>query len=417
MIDRRSPRRWVLLGFLTAGMFFCYAQRGSLSVAAPFLMKDLGFNRAVMGVLLSAFFWSYSLAQVPAGWLIDRYGMERVYAAGFLIWTVAVALTSIPSTLAMLIAMRVLVGVGQGAAFPASAHGVAKWFPASDRGAVTGVYLSGVRFGQAAIAAVGPSVIVVHGWRFFFLLTGLAGLLWLVPWLFSIRWWEPASNLPSVENRPSLRRSLPLLRDRRIAGIFFGFFAYDYVWFLFINWMPGYLMLERKFGAREMSIYSSVPFVMVSVVTVLSGIFGDYLVRLGWNEVTVRKSLITVGLLIACCIVPAAFVQDKVASAWLLACSICGLGVAAPNTWALTQAVSSKQLVATASGIQNLGGNFGGAVAPVVTGFVAHVTGSFSFAFAIAGMLLLCGIASYWALIPKDSSRGSLAKSLKQEPL
>jgi MFS transporter, ACS family, D-galactonate transporter len=189
-----------------------------------------------------------------------------------------------------------------------------------------------------------------------------------------------------------------------MAGVFFGFFAYDYVWYLFLTWMPSYLMLDRNFGPREMATSNSIPFLIVSFVIVLAGVAGDSLVRAGWNEVTARKSIITTGLLIACLVVPAAFVQSSVVSAWLLGCAICGLGLAAPNSWALTQAVCPKPLVATASGVQNFGGNLGGVVAPALTGLIAHHTGNFRLAFLIAGGVLVCGIACYWLLISKNSS-------------
>jgi len=386
-------------------MFFCYAQRGTLSVAAPFMMQDLGLSRAAMGVLLSAFFWSYSLGQVPAGWVVDRFGVGRVYAAGFFVWTFAVSLTGIPSTIAMLIALRMLLGIGQSVAFPASARAAASWFPPGERGGVTGVYLAGNRLGQAAIGAAGPVVITAFGWRYFFLIAGLAGFVWLGAWLLSIRWWD-SKHISELGATPqlSLGAALRLLRDRRMAGVFVGFFAYDYVWYLFITWMPSYLMLDRKFGPREMAISNSIPFLIVSFVIVLAGVAGDSLVRAGWNEVTARKSIITTGLLIACLVVPAGFVQSSVVSAWLLGCAICGLGLAAPNCWALTQAVCPKPLVATASGIQNFGGNLGGVVAPALTGLIAHQTGSFQLAFLIAGGVLVCGIACYWLLIPTNSS-------------
>ena len=121
----RFPRRWVLLGFLTIAMFFCYVHRQTLAIAAPFMMKDLGLNQAAVGLLLSAFFWSYSLAQVPSGWLIDRYGVGWVYAVGFFIWMAAVTASSLPSTIARFIAIQLVMGIGQGVAFPASAWAVA----------------------------------------------------------------------------------------------------------------------------------------------------------------------------------------------------------------------------------------------------------------------------------------------------
>jgi ACS family D-galactonate transporter-like MFS transporter len=399
------PRRWILLGFLTVAMFFCYAHRQTLAIAAPYMMKDLGLNQAAIGLLLSAFFWSYSLAQVPAGWLIDRYGIGRVYAAGFFIWTAAVILTSFPSTIAGLIAVQLLLGLGQGVPFPASAGAVANWFPAGERGGATGLYLSGNRLGQAATGAIGPVMILVYGWRVFFLIAGLAGLIWLVAWLFSIRLWEggnPSADHRSVDTQLSLRRSLPLLYNRRIAGIFLGYFACDYAWFLLLRWMPVYLTVERKFRPREMALANSIPFVLVVFLIIPAGMAGDLLVRHGWNEVTVRKAFITAGMLIGCLIVPAALVKNDATSAWLLAGAICGLGSAAPNSWLLTQAICPKPLVGTASGIQNFGGNLAGVVVPVLTGLIAHQTGNSVWAFSLAGFILLCGVVCYWILIPKS---------------
>jgi len=378
-------------------MFFCYAQRGTLSAAAPFMMKDLSLNAAEMGVLLSAFSWSYSAAQIPAGWLVDRWGFARVYALGFAIWATATVLTGFTvSTIGIGLA-RLIMGFGQGAIFPASNRAVATWFPAGERGAVTGVYIAGNRLGQAAIVAIGPLVIASFGWRAFFIAAGASGLLWLAPWLGLVRRWEPKP--PSVESRKISGPGLSLFLDRKMNGIFFGFFAYDYVWFLFLTWMPGYLKLERKFGPREMAIYSSVPLVIVSVVILLSGLLGDYLVRRGVNEVAARKGLINIGLAISCLIVPAALVHDNFTSAVLLGVSLAGLGVAAPNTWALTQSVVPKEFVATASGFQNLGGNIGGALAPLVTGIIVHKTGSFAAGFLVAGGVLVVGMLCYSMLI------------------
>ncbi len=386
-----------MLALLTLGMFFCYAQRGTLAPAAPFMMKELHLNAAVMGLMLSAFSWTYLAAQVPAGWLVDRWGFARVYAVGFTIWAVATALMGFTASTVGILAARMLAGFGQGAIFPASNRAVASWFQASQRGAVTGVYIAGNRLGQAAIVAVGPITIKMFGWRYFFIAAGVAGLLWLIPWLLLTPKWEPEP--PSVETRKGSSGSLRLLANRNMAGIFFGFFAYDYAWFLFITWMPGYLMLERKFGPREMAIYSAVPLVIVSVVILLAGILGDYMVRKGMNEVVARKGLISVGLAIALLIVPAALVQDNYTSALLLGFSLAGLGLAAPNAWALTQAVCPKEFVATASGLQNMGGNIGGALAPAVTGLIVHQTGSFVAGFLLTGVILVAGIACYWFLI------------------
>ena len=184
-----------------------------------------------------------------------------------------------------------------------------------------------------------------------------------------------------------------------MIGIFLGFFAYDYAWYVYVNWLPAYLVMERGFTTREMGIYSALPFFAMSAVILASGALSDYLVRLGLREATVRKTLICIGLLIACLIVPAGLVADKTTAVWLLSISLCGLGIATPNTWTLTQAVCSRNIVGTVSGIQNFGGNLGGVLAPALTGYIAQTTHSFALALSLTGIVLVLGVASYALLI------------------
>ncbi|MCS6951999.1 MAG: MFS transporter [Bryobacterales bacterium] len=401
---RESPQRWALAALLVSATVFCYAQRAALSVAAPFMMKELGLSRAAMGVLLSAFFWSYSLMQVPAGWFVDRFGVRRAYALGFGFWSLASAATAYAANLAHLILVRILLGVGQSAAFPASARAVANWFPDRERGTVTGLYLMGVRLGQALISAVGGFFLAAHGWKAFFLTSGLVPMLWLAPWWLFLRRWDSPGRGSRTAPLPAARTASflegwALLGRKTVLGIFLGFFAFDYTWFLYVTWLPGYLVEERKFSSAEMGIYSSIPFLVMSVVILVAGMASDWLIRRGWSEVAVRKGFITAGLTIACLIVPAGLVEDKMTAVWLLGASLCGLGLCSPNTWTLTQAVCGRNIVGTVSGIQNFGGNLGGVLAPMVTGFIAHSTGSFALALGLTGLICLGGIASYLWLV------------------
>jgi ACS family glucarate transporter-like MFS transporter len=387
------------------GMIFCYAQRGTLSVAAPFMMKERNLSPASMGLLLSAFFWSYSFMQVPAGWLVDRIGVKRAYAAGFVFWSLAAAGTGFARRLAELVALRIALGVGQAVAFPASASTVAHSFPDEQRGIVTAFYLSGVRLGQALVGAVGAIVIAAYGDRLFFVASGIVPLLWLVPWM---RFWsrrEERSPAPdpgvkvAATQGASFIDSVALLRHPSVLGIFLGFFAYDYAWYVYVSWLPGYLVLERKFTPAEMAFYGSVPYVAMSTVILLSGLLSDGLIRRGYAETAVRKSLISAGLLVACLIVPAGLVEDRMRAVWLMTASLCGLGIAAPNTWTLTQAVCAKRIVGTVSGIQNFGGNVGGIIAPALTGYIVHRTHSFVLALGVTGVVLVAGVLSYVLLI------------------
>jgi sugar phosphate permease len=243
-------------------MVFCYAQRGTLSVAAPFLIQELGVSRTVMGVMLSAFSWCYAFMQVPAGWIVDRFGVRRAYAFGFALWSAACALTGALPWIGTIVAFRILVGVGQSVAFPASARAVANWFHDRQRGTIIAGYLTGVRIGQALINAVGVWLILRYGWRGFFAIAGLVPLVWLLPWLRLLgRWERQGDDVATRAESPvpqafRFATSFGLLRHRVILGTFLGYFGYDYVWFVFVYWLPGYLVLERGFTPAEMAFYA-----------------------------------------------------------------------------------------------------------------------------------------------------------------
>ena len=402
---RSSSQRWWVMILLVTGMVICYAHRGALPFAAPTLIKELQISKTDMGFLLSAFFLLYSFMQMPAGWLVDRFGVKRSYAYGFVIWSIATACTGFAGGFVTLVILQVILGVGQAVSFPASARAVANWFQNKERGTVTASYLTGVRIGQALAGALGAYFLARYSWKVFFLVIGLVPIVWLFPWYkFMSKWEEPptetnANEHPAQPKKTSFIEGLALLKNRTVFGIFLGFFAYDYVWFVYTRWLAGYLTLERNFSAAEMGLWTSVPFLVMSVVIILSGLLSDYLIRRGNSEITVRKTFIVIGLLLCMLIVPAGMVEDRMSSVWLLAISLCGLGVTSPNTWTLTQAVCSKSLVGTVSGIQNFGGNVGGILAPFVTGYIADKTGSFGLAFVICGMLLVIGMFSYIFLI------------------
>ncbi|MGB2715663.1 MAG: MFS transporter [Vicinamibacterales bacterium] len=395
---------WALVLLLILAMVVCYAHRGALSIAAPFMMKELGLRPATMGVLLSAFFWLYAFMQVPAGWIVDRFGVKWAYAGGFAFWSMASALTGFAQGAMSLIGLRLALGVGQSVAFPASASAVSRSFRDRERGLVTAGYLSGVRIGQAIVGAIGAVMIAKYGYRGFFLIISLTALLWLIPWMafwsrsqLALR--HPGSPAAVPSAYFSFRDAVLLLRHRTVLGIFLGYFAYDYVWFVYVTWLPSYLIVGRKFTTAEMGFYSSVPYLIMMVVILMSGALSDYVIRRGRAERAVRKWFIAVGMLVACLIVPAGLVEDRVTSVWLLTAALMGIGIASPNTWTLTQVVCARPIVGTVSGIQNFGGNLGGIVAPALTGYTVSSSGSFGVPFVVCGVVLVVGVLCYWLLV------------------
>lgn len=385
---------------LVGGTFFAYLHRSALSIAAPFVSRDLGLNPGATGILLSVFFWSYSLSQMPAGWLADRFGVGRVYAVGFVVWAAAAAFSGLAPSFAVLVLLRLAMGLGQGIVFPGSARSVANWFAATERGGATGAFLAGMRVGQAAITTLGAAMIATYGWRYFFIVIAIAGVVWLVPWIVFHWRNERAPRAPEVAvTRVSTADSLRLLRDRRMLGVFATFFAVDYVWLLNATWVPGYFLSRRNFSADEMTLYVSVPIILMSVTGMLAGIASDAVVRRGRSEVTVRKSFIMGGMLVGCVIGPVGAVESGHLAGLLAGVCVMGLSVASTNIWALTQVIAGREKTGLASGAQNFVGTFAGVIAPIVTGFLAQLTGSFAVAFLIAGVLLFLGIVAGWVLI------------------
>ena len=400
-----SAQRWWLLLLLFTAMLISYAHRGALSVAvaASTMSADLRLSEASIGVLLSAFYWA-SFMQVPSGWLVDRFGVRRAYSVGFTFWSLTSVFTGLAKGFATLVGLRVAMGAGQAILFPATSRAVANWFQECERGMVTGIYLTGVRLGTALINLIGAYFLARYHWKLFFIVIGLIPLIWLLPWSkFLSRWEAPSISVtgvrPTATSNLSFLDSLSLLKYRTVLGIFLGFFAYDYAWFVFLTWLPRYLKKERGFTDDELGIYSAVPFLAMSVIIMLSGMLSDWLVRQGREEKTVRKIFIITGLAVGCLIVPAGMVADKITALWLLTISLCGLGIATPNTWTLTQAVCEKRIVGTVSGIQNFGGNLGGILAPSLTGLIAHATNSFALALGLTGVILVAGMLAYWFLI------------------
>jgi MFS family permease len=402
--------QWKLAALLLSGMTLCYAQRGTLSVAVNAIISDFGISQATMGLMLSAFSWSYCFMQVPSGWVVDRFGVRRAYAYGLGLWSIACACTGAFRHIPALIFFRVMMGAGQSVAFPASARTVANWFPDTQRGLVNSSYLMGVRLGQALVNAVGLGLIAAFGWQLFFVGSGLVPMIWVVPWLIVLRGFEApkrgarsdgrrAAQDPQTGARFSLMSSFGLLRHPTVLGTFLGFFAYDYVWFVFTFWLVRYLGHERHLAPARVAFHSSAPFVAMSVVILLSGIATDRLIASGLNELRVRKAFIGIGFAFAAAIVPAGLVHDNGTAVWLLWTSLCGIGLAAPNTWSMTQACCTKGLVGTVSGIQNFGGNIAGIIAPWLTGVIADRTGSFAPAFVLCGFILAGGVLAYWLLM------------------
>ncbi|MFN0119538.1 MAG: MFS transporter [Blastocatellia bacterium] len=407
---RESPLRWLLVILMHIGMFFCYVHRSALSVAAPFMMEQLGLNTAVMGVLLSAFFWPYALLQTPAGWAVDRFGVKRSYAWGFTIWSLAAAATGLAQGFYTLIVLRGLVGIGQATIFPTHGRAIANWFSERERGIATGIANAGNRLGQSFVNGFGPWLIVALGWQLFFVVSGALPLVWLAPWLLFMRRHESARAISDNTTREPFLKSFALLRHRSVFGMCIGYTCYNYCWILLYTWLPGYLKLERGFTNNEMAFFSSTPYLAGFFVALGTGALADWFVRRGNNEALVRKVFMMIGMAGAGLIVPAGLVTDRMTAVYLLSVAVCSLSISGIASWTLTQSVCERRIVGAVGGLQNFFGNLGGIIAPALSGFIAKVTGSFALAMGLTGVLLIIGITAYWFLV-SDFVRAETAEA------
>ena len=374
-----------------------YLDRGILSVSAPLLQRELTLSPAQMGLLFSAFFWSYSVFQLLAGWLVDRYDVKQVFTAGFLVWCLATASVGWITGFGWLLTARVILGVGESVAYPAYSRILARDFPEHRRGLANALVDAGSKVGPALSTLAGGLLVSRFGWRALFLGMGIGGLLWLAPWIFFAPSGAESAPLKSRGRPTSMRQ---ILRRREAWGACLGMFSLGYVWYFLLSWLPSYLVSERGLSMRNMAMLGSLPFWAMAATSVLGGWLSDRLIRRGASVTRVRKTFVIGGLLLCCVtLLPAAAVRSPELSVTLLVISCSALGLFTSNVWAITQTLAGPLAAGSWTGIQNAVGNLGGVISPILTGLVVGRTGSYYLAFATASAMLLLGAASYLIFI------------------
>ncbi|MBL8176508.1 MAG: MFS transporter [Bryobacterales bacterium] len=388
-----------ILILLVASVAINYIDRGLLSVSAPLIQTQLGLSTSQLGILFSAFFWTYASVQIFAGWVVDRYPLKWVYAAGFLIWSLATAATGLTASFGQLLAARLLLGFGESVAYPATSKILVREFPESRRGFANAMVDAGSKIGPGLSTLAGGLLVTQYGWRPLFLGVGLVSLLWLIPWMLYARGGqENAAHQPeTAAASPSMTA---LLLRREAWGTYLGMFALGYVWYFLLSWLPSYLVKERGFSMSSMAMLGSVPFWGMAGATLAGGWCSDAWIRRGASPTRVRKTFLIGGLLLCgAAMLPAVLVSDpRWCVGWLTAACLL-LGLYTSNVWAVTQTLAGPVAAGRWSGIQNAIGNLGGVVSPLVTGWIVTQTGSFLLAFLAASAVLAGGAACYLFLL------------------
>ena len=395
-----NQRRWSIVGLLFAASMINYIDRGTIAVALPVISADLHLGPEIKGALLASFFTSYALMQLPMGWLADRYNLRWVYTAAFALWSLSQGLTGLAAGLGMLICFRIMLGIGESIYLPGGTKIVSLLFPPQDRGFPSGIFDCGTRAGLALGAPLTALLIVHYGWRKMFVIVGVAGIFWLVPWLMVFpSTLGGAKPRVGVVGAPSARTSWrQVTLNRNLVGICLGFFCFDYYWYLLVNWLPDYFVTARHLTVMKAGFYSALPYVVFGASEPIGGWIADRLVASGWDETRTRKWIITIAFLTGLLLIPASWAASATVAVWLVAGASL-VGLATGNLIVVLQSCAPENEVGIWTGFENFAGNIGGILAPILTGFLIQKTGSYLPGFVLAPLVLVAGLLAYWFVV------------------
>jgi MFS family permease len=386
---------------LAAVLFINYVDRGALPTAAHLVQGDLHLSDKQLGLLFSAFFWTYSLVQIPVGWLAERFGAHRVLAIGLAIWGVATICVGFAHTFPTLLALRLLLGIGESAGFPCVCKLLAAIVPAKSLGTANGTVAFAYLFGPAVGTFAGGLLMAHFGWRAAFVVFGGLSLLWLAPW--SRVKLPPLAVRRSDADKPRLRT---LLKQPSLWGTVLGLFSSNYTFYFMLNWLPLYLVHERGFSTSEMAQLAGSAYVVNAVSALAGGWAIDRLIANGGSTNGVYKTLmaLTHAGSVVCMLCMALGSRPWALGAIFVYQFLCG--VQSPGVYAIPQILAGARATGRWVGIQNSLGNLAGVIAPAATGFIIDSTHHFTAAFLLSAAVSVLGLIGWlWMLPPLKELR------------
>jgi MFS transporter, ACS family, glucarate transporter len=415
--------RYTIIAMLFIATVVNYADRATLSIAAPTLGKDLGLDALKMGIVFSAFGWAYVLAQLPGGWLLDRFGSKRVYFASIALWSVftllqgTVVFLAGTAALYSLFILRFMVGIAEAPCFPGNARIVATWFPASERGTASALFNAAQYFATILFAPIMGWITYMFGWPWVFYFMGALGLMLAVGWQ---RWMHMPLEHPRMEKAeldyirsggalvdvdrraaktPQQSGQLganlkALLTSRMMWGIYLGQFTINTLTYFFITWFPVYLVQQRGMSILNAGLVASIPALCGFAGGVLGGVWSDALLRRGYSLTFARKLPIVGGMLVSTVMVACNYIDTPWLVVAAMALSFFGKGVGALG-WAVVSDTVPKEIAGFSGGIFNTFGNLSSITTPIVIGYIVHTTGSFDGALVFVGANALVATLSY----------------------
>jgi MFS family permease len=408
-------RRWIIAWLLGFGVLINYFDRVNLSVSQAALHATFGISTVTFGYLLSAYSWTYASLQLPSGLLLDRFGVKKIGRISSFLWSVASFGAAVSTGIVGFFSARLLLGIGEAPTFPGNAKAVGYWFPEKERSFATAIFDSAAKFSSGIGVPLIGLVLIRFGWRWSFAATGILSFLFFL--LFFAIYRNPGEDkkLSEVERQFILRggsqpedavkaaKGAPLgylLRQKKVIGLTLGFASYNYTFYLLLTWLPSYFSMAHHVDLLHSVFYTSVPWLCATAAEMLvGGWLVDLLIQRGWNSVNVRRAILVGGTALGVGLLGAAHSESTLQALVWITLSIAGLSVAAAVGWSVPSLIAPRESVGTLGGILNFGNQLSAISAPIVTGYIAQITHSFSWAFGAAGIFLLIGIAGYLFLL------------------
>ena len=389
-----------MVGLLFTASLINYFDRATISFALPLISKELQLGPEAKGVLLSAFFWSYALLQIPMGVLADRVNLRWLYAAAFTLWSLSQGLMGFATGLGTLIVFRMLLGIGEAIYLPGGSKIVSLLFRPAERGLPCGLFDAGTRTGLVIEGVLVPWMLMHYGWRTSFSLIGFAALLWLIPWFFTApKELHGQADRGAVTARPGFGAAFTaLITNRNLLGICLTFFCFDYYWYFLVNWLPDYLVTARGLTILKAGLYAALPYFVFGASEPIGGWLADRLTVRGWSETRARKTIVTVGFLTGLLLIPAARVNTPGVAVALIIGG-CLVGLATGNLLVILQNNAPAGSVGLWTGVYNFVGNIAGILSPIITGFLIAKSGSYTPPFVLAATLIALGPIALWAIV------------------
>ncbi|PQV47988.1 MFS transporter [Paraburkholderia sp. BL21I4N1] len=435
---KRTKVRYAILLLIFLITTFNYADRATLSITGSAMRGEFGLDAIRMGYIFSAFSWAYVLSQLPAGWLLDRFGARRVYAASIFFWSLFTLLQgtigllgSAAAAITALFVLRFAMGVAESPAFPANAKVVASWFPTTERGTASAIFNSAQYFAAVVFTPLMAWLTHAFGWHMVYLVMGVTGLLLALTWLMVMK--NPADHprvsraeLDYIEQGGGVvnghQKARPndiaqaggwflvrqLLSNRMLLGVYLAQYCINVLTYFFLTWFPIYLVQARGMTILHAGLVASLPAICGFSGGVLGGILSDGLIRRGHSLTVARKVPIVGGMLLSVCIIGCNYVSTDWIVVALMSLAFFGKGIGALG-WAVVADTSPKEALGLSGAIFNMFGNVAGIVTPIVIGYLVAKTGSFNGALVFVGVNALLTVFSYLVIV-KDIQRVELSR-------